>query len=116
MRLILWRLLAGCCQRTDVEEATRMPTVDLTDAPWRKSSFSGGEGSNGACVEVAWRKSSYSGGSGSNGDCVEVAFAGPAVAIRDSKAPASGALAVPARSWRAFTAQTRIRRRVPLTA
>ncbi|SEQ96707.1 DUF397 domain-containing protein [Actinokineospora terrae] len=35
--------------------------------PWRKSSFSGGNGGN--CVEV-WRKSSFS--SGNNGECVEV--------------------------------------------
>lgn len=48
-----------------------------------------------------WRKSSYSSGSGSNGDCVEVALASPAVAVRDSKAPAAGALILPADAWRA---------------
>ncbi|OZM70036.1 DUF397 domain-containing protein [Amycolatopsis antarctica] len=81
-----------------------MPSVDLTAALWRKSSYSGNEGSNGNCVEVTWRKSSYSGGEGSNGDCVEVAFTGPAVAVRDSKAPAAGALAFPPAAWHAFLA------------
>jgi hypothetical protein len=50
----------------------------------------------------AWRKSSYSGGSGSNGDCVEVSMSGSAVVVRDSKAPAVGVLALPANAWRAF--------------
>lgn len=49
-----------------------------------------------------WRKSSYSGGSGANGDCVEVAFTGTAIAARDSKAPAAGALEVPPAAWSAF--------------
>lgn len=81
-----------------------MPTVNLIGARWRTSSFSAGSGSNGDCVEVAWRKSSYSGGEGANGACVEVAFTGPAVAVRDSKAPDSGAIAFPAAAWRAFLA------------
>jgi hypothetical protein len=38
----------------------------------------------GAFGEATWRKSSRS-GSGSGNNCVEVAFAGPAVAVRDSK-------------------------------
>lgn len=53
---------------------------------WRKSSFSGNEGS---CVELAWRKSSFS---GNEGDCVELAFGG---AVRDSKNPDGGHLEVP---------------------
>jgi hypothetical protein len=44
---------------------------------------------------LAWRKSSRSGGNGDNGACVEVAFTGPVVALRDSKGPTTGALAVP---------------------
>jgi hypothetical protein len=51
-----------------------------------------------------WRKSSRS-GQGSNGDCVEVAFVGPAVAVRDSKNPAAGALAVPQSAWTVFLAR-----------
>jgi hypothetical protein len=50
---------------------------------------------------LAWRKSSRSGG-GTNGNCVEVAFAGTAVAVRDSKNRAAGALAFPEASWKAF--------------
>ena len=41
-------------------------------------------------VDIAglrWRKSSRSTANGSNGNCVEVAFAGPVVAMRDSKNP-----------------------------
>ncbi|RSM38715.1 DUF397 domain-containing protein [Amycolatopsis balhimycina DSM 5908] len=49
-----------------------------------------------------WRKSSYSGGSGENGNCVEVAFTREAIATRDSKAPAAGALEVPPAAWSAF--------------
>ncbi|WP_020672690.1 DUF397 domain-containing protein [Amycolatopsis nigrescens] len=53
-----------------------------------------------------WRKSSYS-GSASDDGCVEVAFAGPAVAVRDSKAPGSGALVLPAPAWARFVAGMR---------
>ncbi|MGW6977309.1 DUF397 domain-containing protein [Streptomyces sp. NPDC054952] len=62
---------------------------NLTDAVWRKSSYSGTTG--GDCVEcaplgaTAWRKASYSGGTG--GDCVEVAPQPCLVAVRDSKNP-----------------------------
>lgn len=52
---------------------------------------------SGAC----WRKSSYS-GAGNDDNCVEVAFAGPAVAIRDSKNPADGRLILPLEQWRAL--------------
>lgn len=56
-------------------------------AQWRKSSYSGEEGSSD-CVEVAalWRKSSYSGEEGSS-TCVEVAGLDAAVGLRDSKDP-----------------------------
>jgi hypothetical protein len=50
---------------------------------------------------LTWHKSSRS-GTGSSGACVEVAFAGPAVAVRDSKSPGVGVLAFPAVSWRSF--------------
>jgi hypothetical protein len=55
---------------------------------------------------VAWRKSTRS-GQGDNGNCVEVGFAGPAVAVRDSKSPAAGALVLPAAGWADFVAPLR---------
>ncbi|TDD54762.1 DUF397 domain-containing protein [Saccharopolyspora elongata] len=51
---------------------------------------------------LAWRKSSRSVGSGQGGNCLEVAFAGPAVAVRDSKDPGGPVLAFSASSWSAF--------------
>ncbi|WP_021591757.1 MULTISPECIES: DUF397 domain-containing protein [Actinomadura] len=64
--------------------------MDLTDAKWRRSSYSGSNGGN--CVELAgltWHKSSHSASNG--GDCVELAdatgTAADAVAVRDSKDP-----------------------------
>lgn len=88
-------------------EAINLSTVDLSSLAWRKSTRSGQDGSNGACVEVAfgeaeWRKSSRSGQNGSNGACVEVAFSGPAVVIRDSKSPDRGTLAFPTAGWSGF--------------
>ncbi len=62
-----------------------------------------------ASVELSslgWRKSSRS-GQGTNGNCVEVAFAGPAVAVRDSKRPAAGTLAFPAAGWARLTGALR---------
>jgi hypothetical protein len=50
--------------------------------------------------DLCWRKSSYSSGEGSQGACVEVAFAAEAVVVRDSKAPASGTLTVSPETWR----------------
>lgn len=55
--------------------------------------------------ELAWRKSSRSGGSGDNDACVEIAFAGPVVAIRDSKNPVAGSLAFSASAFTAFLDQ-----------
>ena len=48
-----------------------------------------------------WRQSSYS---GANNNCVEVALNSYLVAIRDSKDPSGGHLAVSPASWESFTA------------
>jgi hypothetical protein len=48
---------------------------------------------------ATWLKSSYSNG---NGNCVEVADLSDAVAIRDSKRPASPVLTSSVKGWRAF--------------
>lgn len=48
---------------------------------------------------TVWRRSSHS-GDGNN--CVEVARISGAVAVRDSKAPGAGVIAVPATQWRAL--------------
>ena len=45
-----------------------------------------------------WRKSSFS---GENGTCVEVAFTNT-VGIRDSKKPESGRLTIPPAQWATF--------------
>jgi Domain of unknown function (DUF397) len=79
----------------------------LTDsnATWRKSSYSNGEGAQ--CVEVGtppWRKSSYSGGSG--GQCVEVADA-DGVAVRDTTDRQGPMLTFSAGAWARFTASLR---------
>lgn len=50
--------------------------------------------------QVTWRKSSYSGPEGS--DCVEVAFVLSGVGVRDSKAPTVGELGFPSPAWRTF--------------
>ncbi len=51
---------------------------------------------------LSWRKSSRSTANGDNGNCVEIAFAGPAVAVRDSKNPDAATLAVPAAAFAAL--------------
>ncbi|HEV7977621.1 MAG TPA: DUF397 domain-containing protein [Amycolatopsis sp.] len=53
--------------------------------------------------ELKWFKSSHSGGG--TGDCVEVALTDKTTAVRDSKSPAAGRLAVPHPAWRAFLAE-----------
>jgi hypothetical protein len=84
-----------------------MHEFDLSNASWRKSSHSNGEG--GDCVEVAydfpgaarWRKSSYSDGNG--GDCVEVADGVPGVVpVRDSKVPDGPVIIVGSGAWTEF--------------
>ena len=84
-----------------------MRKYDLSNARWRKSSYSDGNG--GSCVEVAyafpgaarWRKSTYSNGEG--GDCVEVADGVPGVVpVRDSKVPDGPVLVMGAGAWAEF--------------
>ncbi|WP_338684302.1 DUF397 domain-containing protein [Streptomyces acidiscabies] len=87
-----------------------MRSVDLTNASWRKSSYSNSTG--GDCLEVSddllstadWRKSSYSNSTG--GACLEFAPNLPnlptLVPVRDSKAPTLGALLFTAASWNTF--------------
>lgn len=50
---------------------------------------------------AVWRKSSRS-GQGSNGACVEVAFASVAVGVRDSKNVAAAHLVFGGTAWRTF--------------
>lgn len=51
--------------------------------------------------QAAWQKSSYSGGTG--GQCVEVAVNVPGVvAVRDSKDPSGAVLTFAGDSWRGF--------------
>ncbi len=49
---------------------------------------------------VRWRKSSFSGGGGSN--CVEVAHVGATIAVRDSRHPSGPVLSFTGPGWRAF--------------
>jgi Domain of unknown function (DUF397) len=63
-------------------------TVDLSRARWRKSSFSGGGGSN----------------------CVEVTGAGQAIAVRDSKDAPGPVLVFGQRAWRQFAAKVKAER------
>ncbi|MGX4691293.1 DUF397 domain-containing protein [Streptomyces sp. JNUCC 63] len=58
-----------------------MRAIDLSSAMWRKSSYSNSDGGN--CVEVAPNLPSV-------------------VPVRDSKAPARGALLFEAPSWASF--------------
>jgi Domain of unknown function (DUF397) len=63
-------------------------TVDLSGARWRKSSFSGGGGSN----------------------CVEVADAGHTIAVRDSKDALGPVLVFRQHAWRQFAAKVKAER------
>jgi hypothetical protein len=85
-----------------------MREYDLSNARWRKSSYSGGGGGED-CVEVAydfagaarWRKSSYSDDNG--GSCVEVADGFPGVVpVRDSKTPDGPVLVLGSVAWTEF--------------
>jgi hypothetical protein len=51
---------------------------------------------------TTWRKSSYSGGNGSN--CVEVGGSGPAVMVRDTKDRGGAALTFGPHAWLRFAA------------
>lgn len=53
--------------------------------------------------QARWRKSSYSG----SGGCLEVAFVGDAIAVRDSKDRTGPVLLFTRREWEAFTAGVR---------
>jgi hypothetical protein len=55
---------------------------------------------------TAWRRSSYSGTNGAEGNCVEVAFTRTAVGVRDSK-HTGPELAFSPGVWRAFLAGSR---------
>ncbi|MGW0335854.1 DUF397 domain-containing protein [Streptomyces sp. NPDC003011] len=92
-----------------------MREYDLTQAHWRKSTFSDGNGGN--CVEIAydfpgaarWRKSTYSNGEG--GSCVEVADGVPGVVpVRDSKVDGGPVLVIGAGAWTEFVRTVRDRR------
>ena len=58
------------------------------------------EGTNGDLT--AWRKSTYSGGNGS--DCVEVGDSAPVVLVRDTKDRAGAVLTFGPDAWRRFAA------------
>lgn len=51
-------------------------------------------------ADAGWRRSSYSGGAGNDDNCVEVADFPRSFAVRDSKAPHSGVLVLPAAAFR----------------
>ncbi len=90
-----------------------MREYDLSNASWRKATYSDGNGGN--CIEVAydfpgaapWRKSTYSNGEG--GSCLEVADGVPGVVpVRDSKlASDSPVLLISASAWTEFISQAR---------
>lgn len=84
-----------------------MREYELSNARWRRSSHSDGNG--GECVEVAsdfpgaacWRKSTYSDGNG--GSCLEVAAGLPGVVpVRDSKVTGGPVIIVGAVAWTEF--------------
>ncbi|MCM8552841.1 DUF397 domain-containing protein [Streptomyces sp. STCH 565 A] len=86
-----------------------MREIDLSNARWRKSSHSGGDGGED-CVEAAydfpgaahWRKSTYSGGDGGE-DCLQVTDGVPGVVpVRDSKVSDGPVVVVGAAAWGVF--------------
>jgi len=74
-----------------------MDSPDLTRIAWRKSSYSG---ANGSCVEVAPLPGANLGDAADYGT---VASRG-AIAVRDTKDRSGPALVFTARQWRAFAA------------
>lgn len=74
--------------------------IALGSSPFRKSTYSQG---NGACIEVgspAWVKSTYSGGTN---NCIEVnAPTSAAIGVRDSKIDDSPVFTVAPGAWTAF--------------
>jgi hypothetical protein len=58
---------------------------------------------------VGWRRSSYSGGSGSN-QCIDVRDLPGVIAVRDSKNPDGPKLVLSPTAWRSFTTDLRARR------
>jgi threonine dehydrogenase-like Zn-dependent dehydrogenase len=66
---------------TNPREEHGTPGVDLSRAVWRKSTYSGG-----------------------NGSCVEIADLGMAVAVRDSKDRGGAVLVFGVGAWRGFIA------------
>lgn len=88
--------------------------VEVAATTWRKSTRSNGQN---ACLEVAcvhdapWFKSSRSGGSG--GNCVEAASLLDSVAVRDSKLDTTGdfpVLTMTSSDWSALLHTVRSRR------
>jgi hypothetical protein len=74
-----------------------MNSPDLSHAQWRKSSYSG---ANGSCVEVAPVPGTVVGGAaaGCSGEL------GGVIAVRDSKDRRGPSLVFTARQWRSLTA------------
>jgi hypothetical protein len=74
-----------------------MNSPDLTRIAWRKSSYSG---ANGSCVEVAPLP-----GAGLSGLAGDALAASPGqIAVRDTKDRSGPALVFTSRQWRAFAA------------
>jgi Domain of unknown function (DUF397) len=71
---------------TDVRRASQAPGPDLSGATWRKSTYSGG-----------------------NGSCVEVATLGRSIAVRDSHDKNGPKLIVTADDWRLLLRQVKAR-------
>ncbi|SER80399.1 protein of unknown function [Streptomyces sp. yr375] len=102
---VTWR--KSSYSNTDGGNCVEVSDDLLRTVAWRKSSYSNSDG--GACLEVsddflctaAWRKSTHSNSDG--GQCLEFADNLPSlVPVRDSKAPARGALLFRAEAWGAF--------------
>ncbi|MFH9061282.1 DUF397 domain-containing protein [Streptomyces coeruleorubidus] len=64
-------------------------------------------GSSKDLTNARWRKSSYSGNTG--GECIEVADLGPGVGVRDSKKPEAGILTLSPEAYAAFVAHVAVK-------